>query len=344
MNYYEILEVSQHASKEVIKAAYKSLIQRYHPDKNPDNVEVAERAALVVQAYEVLSDSDMRNAYDLQLQNQLINSASDNPARAAEAQLPGSYVRKRAVSEKKFSWYLWFLIVLIIFSGWVILSLTKKKQSPESELYEIRLSIAGNQLTQEQLQDRLKREAAILKEHPEILKKEARTKENEDAARTIPVFITQLTIHLKIPLEDASKQPDASAKTIVEPGNEKDPGKGDESGKEKEKVREYVDSGHVLSIPSLGLKVGSFDSEKVIRYVDSQQELISQQLYEKLTYASYDDLVKIDGEAYLKKLILDSIGETTGTNRFEDYPSSKTESPGRYGVVDVFFPEDFVAH
>ena len=67
MNYYEILEVSQNASKEVIKAAYKSLIQRYHPDKNPDNVQIAERASLVVQAFEVLSNVDKRAVYDLQL-------------------------------------------------------------------------------------------------------------------------------------------------------------------------------------------------------------------------------------------------------------------------------------
>ena len=54
MNYYEILEVSRNASKEVVKAAYKSLMQRYHPDKNPGDTAIAERAAMVVQAYEVI--------------------------------------------------------------------------------------------------------------------------------------------------------------------------------------------------------------------------------------------------------------------------------------------------
>lgn len=33
-NYYDVLEVSQSASKEVIKAAYKTLAKRYHPDTN----------------------------------------------------------------------------------------------------------------------------------------------------------------------------------------------------------------------------------------------------------------------------------------------------------------------
>ena len=34
-SHYDILEVSHTASPEVIRAAYRSLMQRYHPDKNP---------------------------------------------------------------------------------------------------------------------------------------------------------------------------------------------------------------------------------------------------------------------------------------------------------------------
>lgn len=70
MNYYELLEVSPNASAAVIRAAYKSLMQRYHPDKNSGNPAAAERASLVVQAYEVLSDSNKRSAYDLELKRQ----------------------------------------------------------------------------------------------------------------------------------------------------------------------------------------------------------------------------------------------------------------------------------
>lgn len=68
MNYYEILEVSPAASPEVIRAAYKSLMQRYHPDRNPDDASAAVRATRVVQAYEVLSDAERRAAYDRELQ------------------------------------------------------------------------------------------------------------------------------------------------------------------------------------------------------------------------------------------------------------------------------------
>ncbi len=42
VNYYEILEVSQKASKEVIEKAYKALAKKYHPDLNQDNKKEAE--------------------------------------------------------------------------------------------------------------------------------------------------------------------------------------------------------------------------------------------------------------------------------------------------------------
>ena len=87
--------------------------------------------------------------------------------------------------------------------------------------------------------------------------------------------------------------------------------------------------------------MGTFDSEKVIQHMEINKELIIKKVAEKLVDANYESLVKINSKDYLKKIILDSIGETTGTSRFEDYPSSRTESPGRYGVVDILFPNSF---
>ncbi len=64
---YDELEVSPKASLGTIKAAYKALIQRYHPDKNPGNREAVLRTQRLNGAYEVLSDTDKRAAYDAQL-------------------------------------------------------------------------------------------------------------------------------------------------------------------------------------------------------------------------------------------------------------------------------------
>lgn len=67
-DFYELLEVSPRASAEVIKRAYRVLVERYHPDKH-----VAERRMwaeemmkLVNVAYSTLSDEQRRHAYDAQ--------------------------------------------------------------------------------------------------------------------------------------------------------------------------------------------------------------------------------------------------------------------------------------
>lgn len=64
-DYYEVLSVSKDASAEDIKKAFRKLALQYHPDKNPDNKEVAEeKFKEAAEAYEVLSDPDKRSLYD----------------------------------------------------------------------------------------------------------------------------------------------------------------------------------------------------------------------------------------------------------------------------------------
>lgn len=64
-NYYGILGVARTADIREIKKAYKRLALQYHPDKNPDNKDEAERLFQdVAEAYEVLSDDEKRDKYD----------------------------------------------------------------------------------------------------------------------------------------------------------------------------------------------------------------------------------------------------------------------------------------
>uniref|UniRef100_A0A3Q3MMW3 DnaJ heat shock protein family (Hsp40) member B2 n=1 Tax=Mastacembelus armatus TaxID=205130 RepID=A0A3Q3MMW3_9TELE len=65
VDYYSILGVPKTASQDDIKKAYRKLALKWHPDKNPDNKEEAERKFKeLAEAYEVLSDRSRRGEYD----------------------------------------------------------------------------------------------------------------------------------------------------------------------------------------------------------------------------------------------------------------------------------------
>jgi molecular chaperone DnaJ len=61
---YEVLEVSPKACTAVVKAAYRCLVQQYHPDRNPGDLEAAKRMSQINHAYSVLSDPLLRAQYD----------------------------------------------------------------------------------------------------------------------------------------------------------------------------------------------------------------------------------------------------------------------------------------
>jgi molecular chaperone DnaJ len=63
-DYYEILSVSKSATDADIKASYRKLAIKYHPDKNPDDPNAEEKFKEAAEAYSVLSDSQKRASYD----------------------------------------------------------------------------------------------------------------------------------------------------------------------------------------------------------------------------------------------------------------------------------------
>lgn len=181
MNYYELLEVSPNASPEVLKAAYKSLMQRYHPDRNPGNAEAAERSVLVAQAYEMLSDSGKRAAYDRELKVRSANLINVRD-KAREILVAAS----RSDTESENHWFSWLLAASIFLALWLFWpSFEKKMESSVAEPKVAGPLLFGNK--------------------PESPQDGTGEGTSAAAAKTILAFMKDLTVEL-----EASSQPAAS--------------------------------------------------------------------------------------------------------------------------------------
>lgn len=125
-DFYAVLGVSRRADDVVIKAAYRALSQRYHPDKVPFEQRKAANARMseINRAYDVLGDASRRRQYDEQLGGQEFEHAEPHDAegRASFPIIPRAFRRLSVLLsalllvwafgvEKKSAWaYGWELV------------------------------------------------------------------------------------------------------------------------------------------------------------------------------------------------------------------------------------------
>ena len=260
MNHYDLLEVSPKASPEVIRAAYKSLMQRNHPDRHADADGATARSARIAQAYEVLGDPARRAVYDASLQP--VAQALGPPG--GRSQHPG-LARPPATPAR--SWYIPLLLSCIVLSGVTILWMPKKGARPEARVdtrpgAPASAAGAGNAPP---VSAGPGQQAPARQESPAELQ-----------ARTISGFVTQLSVDLG-------------------PADPAKPG-----------------SAHVLSIPTLGLRLAVEDPARWVRKIQAERPRIIQQLLGNLAGAQYIELIGAEGDLYLRKLIEDTVTQVVG--------------------------------
>ena len=63
-NCYEVLGIARDASEDHIKKAYRKLAMKFHPDRNPGDKDAEEHFKEATEAYEILSNPELRQRYD----------------------------------------------------------------------------------------------------------------------------------------------------------------------------------------------------------------------------------------------------------------------------------------
>jgi len=96
-NLYEILEVSEKASKEVIEKAYRVLAKKYHPDlqKQEEKQSAEKKMKQINEAYDILSDEVKRREYDKTL------AEEREREKQRQSQMNNNETRNRAYQENK---------------------------------------------------------------------------------------------------------------------------------------------------------------------------------------------------------------------------------------------------
>jgi DnaJ-class molecular chaperone len=87
---YEVLGVKKDAGEADLKAAYRRLAKKFHPDANPNNKQAEEKFKEISQAYEILSDKQKRAQYDA-MRSSPFGQAGAGPSRGRAPFGAGSF-------------------------------------------------------------------------------------------------------------------------------------------------------------------------------------------------------------------------------------------------------------
>ncbi len=114
-DYYQILGVPFSATAQQITEAYRKLVFKYHPDRNPDP-EAAQKFLEIQQAYEILSDPQKRREYDQEYINYAKQRAIQLLDKQTKQRFEEARTRQKSSSRPKYHFNVWlFLVALLLF-------------------------------------------------------------------------------------------------------------------------------------------------------------------------------------------------------------------------------------
>lgn len=307
VTFYEILEVSPNASQAVIRAAYKSLIQRYHPDKNLGNLDMEQKTILIGKAFEVLSDPEARKAYDQYLEQQRSNAigeqkphdAAEDGAESAPVSPPTLYQPAFSTGTTPTSLIAWIMggVAALFFLAILANSSSSQHKLTQDERPQQTMQTKASDMAWAATEQ--KRQA------------EAEQKETESrVARTIPKLAVGITVKMP-PSKDGFNH-----------------------------CSEFTICTHYIKIPTLGVIVHKNDAERITQHILKNRALTVEGIKTKLSQYQYTDLTQVDGEATLKGIILEQMNMAiVGYHNYAVIHVSQ-----RKGVEEVLLPDSFSVH
>ena len=96
---------------------------------------------------------------------------------------------------------------------------------------------------------------------------------------------------------------------------------------------------HVLQIPNLGVRVGTDDPARWIHKIETDRPLLIPRLLDRLAHAKYEELIKPEGGAYLKRLIEEAMCEALGLERLA--PQSAMGSAPPRAQLEVMLSQSY---
>lgn len=303
-NYYAVLEISPNASEMVIRAAYKSLMQHYHPDKNSGDPEMERKTIIIREAFDVLSDREKRKAYDLEFAQKEFEtnnfhekSSSSNSETMSQKSEQPTTMAQLPNGAKKFRYEEWsYTLLFLLFILFIVKNSDTSQNKPDDPVIQ-------QQFTEENDAAKIARlvtekEAALENERKEIQSK---------IALTIPKFAVNVIV--KMPPSDELGSNSCSKYEVCK---------------------------HSIKIPIIGLLAYKHDSEKVIQNIQKNKSIIISNIKRRLAKHSYTELITVNGSSILSKILLDEINESV-IGKFDSYQHRIDP----IGVQEILLPESF---
>ena len=147
--HYEYLKVTRDAPIEVIRAAYRSLSQKYHPDRNSGSETATQMMKLLNVAYETLTDLAKRQQYDAWIGSGEDDSRSRDCMSGEQTSAP-EVVPARQGFLQRWRWHLvkygyWYVLAFLCI--WIVINTIAEQPSTASPRYQASPMIFETSLT-----------------------------------------------------------------------------------------------------------------------------------------------------------------------------------------------------